>query len=286
MAPSSVIKHQGIACHSCPATVSVLGAMAAQEVLKACTRTHTPLSQLYVHRSSSALSGEVSIGDQASSHLDMNHDTRRPYDDFLAARAAMYGSNVTKELENLRVFVVGVGAIGCEVLKVLQQLGVGQSTGRGRVTITDPDFIERSNLNRQLFFRERDVGQSKAEVAARVLKNSVLPGGGEQGRGFDVMPLTLAVSPDTEHIFTPEFWKNVDVVITALDSTEARLYIDKQCVANGLWMIDAGTTGLKGSTQVVIPFVSESYASLDNVPDSKAIPVCTLKTFPYKVCGG
>ena len=47
-------------------------------------------------------------------------------------------------------------------------------------------------------------------------------------------------------------------------------------------MIDAGTTGLKGSTQVVVPHVSESYASLQDVSE-KDIPVCTVKTFPYKV---
>jgi len=148
------------------------------------------------------------------------------------------------ELNNLRVFVVGVGAIGCEVLKIMQQMSVGQSNVGG-VTITDPDFIERSNLNRQLFFRERDIGLPKATIAAKYLRYN-------SGQRFNVTPLTLAVSVETEDVFTPDFWKNFDVVITALDSVQARQYVDKQCVNNGIWMIDAGTTGLKGSTQVVV----------------------------------
>jgi ubiquitin-activating enzyme E1 len=51
-----------------------------------------------------------------------------------------------------KVFVVGAGAIGCELLKNLALLGVGD------VTVTDNDTIEKSNLNRQFLFREKDIG--------------------------------------------------------------------------------------------------------------------------------
>lgn len=51
-----------------------------------------------------------------------------------------------------RVFVVGAGAIGCELLKNLALMGVSQ------VTVTDNDTIEKSNLNRQFLFREKDIG--------------------------------------------------------------------------------------------------------------------------------
>jgi ubiquitin-activating enzyme E1 len=262
----------------CPATVSVLGAVAAQEVVKACSCSHYPLSQLFTFQSID------STGCTETNHVcndsDQNnqHDLHSETEDNAGmdnAKVKLYGPSVVKEMSKLRVFVVGVGAIGCEVLKVLEHLNVGGDKTIGSITITDPDYIEKSNLNRQLLFRERHIGMSKAIVAADYLKNI-------SGNTINVTPLTLAMSSETEHIFSPKFWQNIDVVITALDSSEARMYVDKQCVANGIWMIDAGTVGLKGSTQVVIPFVSESYASLDNIPE-KEIPVCTLKTFPYKV---
>lgn len=41
--------------------------------------------------------------------------------------------------------MVGAGAIGCELIKNLSMLGLGR---KGLITITDPDLIENSNLNR------------------------------------------------------------------------------------------------------------------------------------------
>jgi len=43
--------------------------------------------------------------------------------------------------------MVGAGAIGCELLKNFAMLGLG-SLDSGRITMTDPDVIELSNLNR------------------------------------------------------------------------------------------------------------------------------------------
>jgi ubiquitin-activating enzyme E1 len=42
--------------------------------------------------------------------------------------------------------MVGVGAIGCELLKNYALLGLGTGE-QGNIVITDPDVIEVSNLN-------------------------------------------------------------------------------------------------------------------------------------------
>ena len=52
------------------------------------------------------------------------------------------------------VYQVGCGAIGCELLKNFALLGVGVA---GRLTITDHDLIEKSNLNRQFLFRSHHI---------------------------------------------------------------------------------------------------------------------------------
>jgi len=44
-------------------------------------------------------------------------------------------------------------------------------------------------------------------------------------------------------------------------------------------LLESGTLGTKGNTQVVIPFVTESYGSSRDPPE-KSIPICTLKNFP------
>ena len=61
--------------------------------------------------------------------------------------------------------MIGAGAIGCELLKNYAMLGLG--TGKnGGITITDPDVIEVSNLNRQFLFREKHLRKPKSQIAA------------------------------------------------------------------------------------------------------------------------
>lgn len=59
--------------------------------------------------------------------------------------------------------MVGAGAIGCELIKNLSMLGLGR---KGLITITDPDLIENSNLNRQFLFREKHIRKPKSSTAA------------------------------------------------------------------------------------------------------------------------
>lgn len=64
-----------------------------------------------------------------------------------------------EKLEKTTLFMVGCGAIGCELLKNIAMLNVGV---KGLLTITDPDHIETSNLNRQFLFREKHIHKPKS----------------------------------------------------------------------------------------------------------------------------
>lgn len=59
----------------------------------------------------------------------------------------------------LFLYKVGAGAIGCELLKNFALIGLGAGEG-GHITVTDMDYIEKSNLNRQFLFRSKDIGVS------------------------------------------------------------------------------------------------------------------------------
>ena len=61
----------------------------------------------------------------------------------------------------MKYFLVGAGAIGCEMLKNWAMVGLGCGEG-GKITITDMDTIEKSNLNRQFLFRPHDVQKPKS----------------------------------------------------------------------------------------------------------------------------
>jgi ubiquitin-activating enzyme E1 len=59
------------------------------------------------------------------------------------------------------------------------------------------------------------------------------------------------------------------------------MYADGRCVHYGLPLLESGTLGTKGNTQVVVPRVTENYGASRDPPEA-GIPVCTLKNFPFK----
>lgn len=62
------------------------------------------------------------------------------------------------KIENSKVTVFGVGGIGSWVVNGLYQIGIQN------INICDPDKIEASNLNRQLYFRNKDINKFKVNV--------------------------------------------------------------------------------------------------------------------------
>ena len=74
------------------------------------------------------------------------------------SQVAVFGSAVQQNIQDLQLFLVGAGALGCEFLKNFALMGVGCSS-KGRVTVTDDDIIEKSNLSRQFLFRDSNIGR-------------------------------------------------------------------------------------------------------------------------------
>jgi ubiquitin-activating enzyme E1 len=59
-------------------------------------------------------------------------------------------------------------------------------------------------------------------------------------------------------------------------------YMDRRCVFYQKPLLESGTLGTKANTQVVIPFLTESYSSSQDPPE-KSIPSCTVKNFPNAI---
>jgi len=94
--------------------------------------------------------------------------------------------------------------------------------------------------------------------------------------------MEMRVGPETENVFNDDFFANLDGVANALDNVEARTYMDRRCVYYRKPLLESGTLGTKGNTQVVIPNLTESYSSSQDPPE-KSIPICTLKNFPNAI---
>ena len=138
---------------------AVIGGFAAQEVLKAISGKFTPAFQHLYYDSLESLPDELPT-EADSQPLNSRHD----------GQVAVFGKKFQDKIANHRQFLVGAGAIGCEMLKNWSMIGV--ATGpNGVIHVTDLDTIEKSNLNRQFLFRAKDLGNFKSEVAAAAVSD-------------------------------------------------------------------------------------------------------------------
>merc|ERR1719339_160206 len=142
------------------------------------------------------------------------------------------------------------------------------------VQVTDMDIIEKSNLNRQFLFRTGDINKHKAVTAVAAVQ--------AMNPQAKYKAMELRVGAESENIYNDDFFEPLDGVANALDNVEARTYMDRRCVYYNKPLLESGTLGTKGNTQVVIPKVTESYSSSQDPPE-KSIPICTLKNFPNAI---
>ncbi|KAF3860507.1 hypothetical protein F7725_000762 [Dissostichus mawsoni] len=242
-----------------------IGGLAAQEVMKACTGKFMPLMQWLYFDALECLAeqeGGAELTEEECAPRNCRYD----------GQIAVFGTKLQEMLGKQRYFLVGAGAIGCELLKNFAMIGL--AGGKGEVIVTDMDTIEKSNLNRQFLFRPSDVTKMKSDTAAAAVKqmNPSIRITGHQNR----------VGPDTERVYDDDFFESLDGVTNALDNVDARMYMDRRCVYYRKPLLESGTLGTKGNVQVVIPFLTESYSSSQDPPE-KSIPICTLKNFPNAI---
>ena len=100
-------------------------------------------------------------------------------------------------------------------------------------------------------------------------------------------------------IYNDEFFAGIDGVTNALDNVVARKpssiiflssitshfigqYMDRRCIVYEKPLLESGTLGTKGNTQVVLPYLTESYSSSQDPPEKQA-PSCTVKSFPNAI---
>jgi ubiquitin-activating enzyme E1 len=238
-----------------PSLCSFLGGFVAQEAIK-YTGLYCPLNQWFW----------IDIYDETMVNLsNANREIKNSrYDDLIS----IYGQEIVEKLHNCNMFLIGAGAVGCEYLKILSLMGV--ATGKNcKVTVTDNDCIENSNLNRQFLFRKEHVGKSKSLIACEEVKKI--------NSEFNCESLQIEVRIETENIFNENFYNNQEFVLIAVDNVKARNYINKQCTLYRIKLIECGTLGEQASSQLIIPFVSDEYKGTEN---NTNYGMCTIRNLP------
>lgn len=113
--------------------------------------------------------------------------------------------------------------------------------GFGHITLLDLDTIDLSNLNRQFLFRKKDVKQPKATVAARTAAAF--------NPSVHIDPICANIKEDR---FDVDWFAGFDVVMSALDNTDARKHINRMALAAGVPIVESGTQGYFGQVQPIV----------------------------------
>jgi molybdopterin/thiamine biosynthesis adenylyltransferase len=161
-------------------------------------------------------------------------------------------------IERAHVAVVGVGATGAAAASLLARSGVGT------LTLIDRDFVEESNLQRQVLFDEADARDSlpKAEAARRKIA------------GFNSEIQIRAHIADLVPGNIHSLLEGADIVLDATDNFETRYLLNDYAVEQPKPWIYAAAVGSYAVTMNILPGETACLACIFPEPPAGAVETC------------
>ena len=148
---------------------------------------------------------------------------------------AQVGKDGQKKIMDASVLLVGVGGIGCAAASYLASSGVGH------ITLNDFDTVDETNLGRQVLFGPDDLGQLKADVAARKLA---------------ALNPDIRITAINDRLDTAAMSKTieqVDVVLDGSDNFATRFLVNDVCVDTRRCLVSGAAIRLEGQLAVFGP---------------------------------
>jgi len=168
------------------------------------------------------------------------------------------GPDGQQKIHNAHVAVVGVGATGAAAASLLARAGVGT------LTLVDRDFVEESNLQRQVLFDEADARESlaKAEAARRKIAalNSQIA---VRAHVADLVPANIHA-----------LLQGVEIVLDATDNFETRYLLNDYAIEQDKPWIYAAAVGSYAVTMNILPGQTACLACIFPAPPGGAVETC------------
>jgi len=168
-------------------------------------------------------------------------------------------------LASAHVAIIGIGATGAATASLLARAGVGT------LTLIDRDFVEPSNLQRQILFDEADAREAlpKAEAARRkiALFNSAVS---VHSHIADLVPANIH-----------ELLASAHLILDATDNFETRYLLNDYCVQQSKPWIYAAAIGAYAATMNILPLPEEQ----SREPAPYAPTACLACIFPKPPTG-
>ena len=169
------------------------------------------------------------------------------------------GEQGQRRLGASRVLVCGCGALGSVLAETLTRAGVGF------IRIVDRDFVELSNLQRQVLYDEQDVADRLPKSIAAANKLRAI------NSSIHIEPIVADIS----HENIPGFSEGVDLILDGTDNFEIRFLINDMSLETGIPWIYTGCIGSHGQTMTIFPNETACLRCLiGSVPDPGSTETC------------
>ncbi len=172
-----------------------------------------------------------------------------------------FGKESQQKLSQAKVLVIGAGGLGCPALLYLTAAGLG------KIGLVDFDFVELSNLHRQVIFTEKDVGRPKALAAAERLH-------ARNGQA-SIIPYQTSLNPSNAEKLVAEY----DLVLDGSDNLATRYLVNDVCALLGKPLIYGAIYRYEGQVAIfnqadTTGKVTQYRDLFPELPDSNQIPNC------------
>jgi molybdopterin/thiamine biosynthesis adenylyltransferase len=150
------------------------------------------------------------------------------------------------------VAVVGAGGLGGTIIELLARQGIGH------LIIIDNDRFAEQNLNRQLMSTEKNLGDYKATVAAKRVKDI--------NSAVTVTTFLEKLTRENAH----RLLKDAKVVADGLDNLPSRFAVEEACRDLGIPFVHGTIAGFSGQLTTIFPEdagLSCIYGSSDSLPE-------------------
>jgi adenylyltransferase/sulfurtransferase len=174
-------------------------------------------------------------------------------------RYAPLGEAGQRKLSQSRVLVCGVGALGSMIANILVRSGVGF------VRLVDRDFVELSNLQRQVLYDEQDVADNLPKAIAAATKLQRI------NSAVQIEPIVA----DVDHANIERLAGGVDMIVDGTDNFEIRFLLNDVAVKHRLPWVYGGCLGAEGQSMTVLPGETACLRCLmPETPPPGSTPTC------------
>ncbi|AAY79598.1 HesA/MoeB/ThiF family protein [Sulfolobus acidocaldarius] len=152
-----------------------------------------------------------------------------------ARQLLVLGLGVQEKISQLKIAIVGCGALGTTLAELLARLGVG------KIKLIDADIVEVTNLHRTHLFEESDIGKPKATVCAEKIRKI--------NSGIKVEVVNDIIDSNNAE----EMLKDSDYIFDALDNLYYRFLLNDVAVKLRIPLVYGGVMGEYSSVMLIVP---------------------------------